>query len=158
MLQLDLVARKGNAMRTNVCDKCRTRVATKTVEGKDWCSLCWATEESSKKMSAVYTSAKDGLEAFRRVWAKFGDSGVCDSEGRYALSDWLTKSLRGEKKPRITFRYLEGYSCYEGNKREIASAISKAAADLVKVLKKAARDNGLSPSEHAEDIVYNCFG
>jgi hypothetical protein len=145
-------------MRANICDKCRSRVATKTVEGKDWCSICWAQEQRHQKMTSVYQAAKSGIESFRKVWNQYGDSGVCDSEGRYALSHWLTKSLQGEKKPRITFSYLEGYSTYEGSKREIASAISKAAADLVKVLKKAARDNGLNPSEHAEDIVYNCFG
>lgn len=150
-------------MQGNICDSCRRSVARYRRNGKDYCHYCLERAQINEAMHAIYDSARPAIKALHEEWDKYGSSGVCDSEGRHALQFWLEKKLRGEKAPRITFSFLEGYDCHTPNekcpynKREIANAISKAANAMFKAVKKAAREHRVDVYERANDISYNMF-
>jgi len=128
-----------------------------TTDGREFTSRCNAQEHETRvtQSKTLWDAASEPYRALRAVMRKHNASGVCDSEGEYTVDRWIRRSLLGEFVKRITFEGLEGYTEYkpkEGQlkKGEIAREIAKAAHEVVRAVKTAARANKIRLTE---DVV-----
>ena len=111
-------------------------------------------------MSEAWDDLREDYNEFKSEWYKYASSGVCDTEGRWAVQDYLIASLKGEK-PFVSFTYLQGYSTHAPDdkcpytKTEVAAnvrrALSKLSTKFKRVYKK--KGNGRTPYEFVSQLI-----
>lgn len=112
------------------------------------------------RLTEMYHAVSAEVIAFKWVWHLYLASGVCDTEGRCAIQNWLEAKLEGRPVKRLSFASMEGYSGYCAalhggrTKSEIASEILVALKPLLKSMKKVLKSqNGIE----AGAFVDTCF-
>ena len=101
---------------------------------------------------AAYNLLKTDFAEFTKEWYIYADSGICDTEGRWACKDIVEAKMCG-KPCRVTFSRLDGYDSFQKSKecpytrREIANNMARALTKLAKAYKKAYKKYGDSLSE-----------
>lgn len=92
---------------------------------------------------------RGAIKKFYQTMEKYSDLGLCDSEGRAAMAEWLDKASRNEPTKPITYRYLQCFNTLfdgdtpikveDGVKRQVEAEITAAAEELLPTLCKAKR-------------------
>ena len=95
------------------------------------------------------TTLRNEVKKFYQTMEKYSYLGLCDSEGRAAMAEWLDKAARNEPTKPITYRYLQCFdTIYDGDtpvkvedgvKRQVEAEITAAAEELLPTLGKAKR-------------------
>lgn len=85
---------------------------------------------------------QNAIRKYHSVVDSHAKSGVADTEGRGAMGTWFERGIENRPTPKVTFKYLEGFDSWEGDKEAVAKAIESAAEELLAVL-CAARRQGL---------------